>query len=190
MNSGIRAGMTQRKKLLMNDVAPCGYPKIVIDDESKYTMKNISGFADMQIRNGPFGAVSTEGLSTGSVHFICDKCIDDKIFLDIVNWIDERASVILDKALSSFMDDYNEMRPLVIECLVDEDPDDVVPKINSYKELLNLCGIAGVYIRSNLVTNIPEFGIEFGCNWEDSHGAGAAFKGIELIDSGGADILF
>jgi hypothetical protein len=174
----------------MNDIAHCGYPKVLIDDDSKYTMKNIPAFANMQIRNGPFGAISTKGLSTGSVHFICDKSIDDKIFLDIVNWIEERALLILDKALSSFMDDYNEMRPMVIECLIDEDPDDVVPKINSYKELLSLCGIVGVYIRSDGATTVPEFGIEFGCNWEDSHGAGAAFKGVELIESGGADILF
>ncbi|WP_220783823.1 hypothetical protein, partial [Shewanella sairae] len=45
--------------------------------------------------------------------------------------------------------DHYTMRDLVIESLIDEKPDDVVPQISTYKDLSRLCGIVAVHIKGS-----------------------------------------
>ncbi len=103
-----------------------------------------------------------------------------------MNWVEANALDILDKSLESFIEQYWDMRDLVIESLIDEKPDDVVPLISSYKDLIRLCGIVAVHIKGSGSIDAPRFGVEFGCNWEEEHGAGTNFKGLKLVKSGSA----
>ena len=168
----------------MYSVNPPKYPETIVDEYFKYTSKKVEGFAGLQIRNGTYGAVSSPEASDGEVHFCCDRDLDTQVFLSIVNWIEEYGEELLDLSLESFVEQFWEMRDLVIESLIDEDPDEVVPKISSFKDLKKLCGIVAVHVKGSGTDVEPRFGIEFGCSWEDEHGAGASFNGLKIIESG------
>jgi hypothetical protein len=54
------------------------------------------------------------------------------------------------------------MHYLVIECLVDEDPNDVVLKIKSSEDLPSPCGLVALHVRSENADDPPRLGIELG----------------------------
>jgi len=168
------------------DVKECEFPETTTDEFFKYTSKKVPGFAGLQIRNGAYGSISSPETSDGKIHFCCDKDLSTEEFFDVVNWIEKNALDVLNKSLESFVEQYWYMRDLVIESLIVEKPDDIVPRISTYKDLMELCGIAAVHIKGNSSMVAPRFGIEFGCNWEDEHGAGTNFKGLNLVESGSA----
>ncbi len=168
----------------MYSVNPPKYPETIVDEYFKYTSKKVEGFSGLQIRNGVYGAVSSPEATDGEIHFCCDKDLDTQIFLSVVDWVEENGRELLDLSLESFVEQYWEMRDLVIESLIDEDSDKVVPKISSFEELKKLCGIVAVHVKGSGTKNEPRFGIEFGCNWEEEHGAGVSFNGMKIIESG------
>ncbi|BHH82383.1 DUF6985 domain-containing protein [Desulforhopalus sp. 52FAK] len=168
----------------MYNVNPSKYPKTNVDEYFKYTSTIVDGFAGLQIRNGMYGSVSSSEASDGEVHFCCDKELDTELFLSIVNWVDANGKELLETSLKSFVEQYWEMRDLVIESLIDEDPDEVVPEISSFADLAKLCGIVAIHVKGSGTRSEPRFGIEFGCTWEDEHGAGVSFSGLKVIESG------
>ncbi|CAM3269737.1 DUF6985 domain-containing protein [Vibrio neptunius] len=170
----------------MFDVKDCKFPETTTDEYFKYTSKKVVGFAGLQIRNGAYGSISSPEKSDGTIHFCCDKDLPSEEFLDVVVWIEENALDVLDKSLESFVQQYRYMRDLVIDSLTHEKADDVVPQIATHKDLSRLCGIVAVHIKGSSTVGIPRFGIEFGCNWEEEHGAGVNFEGLELVETGSA----
>jgi hypothetical protein len=56
----------------------------------------------------------------------------------------EHNADIRPKLFAALVDQYWEMRDLVIECLIDEDPDTVVPKITNPEDLAPLCGMVAL----------------------------------------------
>lgn len=174
----------------MYNVNPPEYPETNVDEYFKYTSKVVDGFAGLQIRNGIYGAVSSSDSSAGDVHFCCDKALDTEVFLEVVNWVEANGKKLLEASLKSFVEQYWEMRDLVIESLIDENPDEVVPEISSFEELTKLCGIVAIHVKGSGTKSEPRFGIEFGCTWEDEHGAGVSFNGLEIIESGHASDAF
>ena len=178
------------KGVVMYSIEAPNYPETKTDEFFKYTKKKVEGFAGLQERNGPYGAVSSISPSDGSIDFCCDKDMSTDQFLEIVDWVESNSGKLLALALESFVELYWEMRDLVIESLIDEDPDDVVPEIKSYDDLRKLCGIVAVHVKGKSDNGDPLFGIEFGCTWEDEHGAGAGFEGFTIKESGHASDAF
>lgn len=166
------------------------YPKTVSDEFFKYTKLKVEGFAGLQIRSGPYGAVSDASMSDGTVDFCCDKDMENEQFFKTSKWVAENGARLLELALESFVDIYWEMRELVIESLVDESPEEVVPEIDGFEGLRPLCGIVAVHVKPNDENNPPSFGLELGCTWEDEHGAGVRFEGLKVIESGYASEAF
>jgi hypothetical protein len=144
----------------------------------------------MQITNGPYGAVSAPGASTGDTHAAADLALDPKIFQTAVAWVIDHDAAIRPKLFAALVDQYWEMRDLVIECLIDENPDDVVPAIDQPEDLAPLCGLVTVHIGGMNAAGEPIFGIELGCDWETEHGAGVQFEGLRVVESGDAAVAF
>lgn len=174
----------------MFNVKELEFPEITTDEFFKYTSKKVDGFSGLQIRNGAYGAISSPNKSDGRVHFCCNKELPTEVFFYVIKWVEQNGRELIRLSLDSFVEQYWEMRDLVIESLIDEKPDDIVPYISSSTELKNLCGIVAVHIKGTGSPMQPRFGIEFGCNWEDEHGAGSAFEGLNLIKSGHASDAF
>lgn len=88
------------------------------------------------------------------------------------------------------MGQYWENREYLLESLIDEDPDDVVPEIQGNDDLRDLCGIVGIHIKKPGKDGSHRFGIEFGCTWEDEHGAGVRFENLDAVENGHASDAF
>jgi hypothetical protein len=174
----------------MYNVNPPNFPDYIDDDHSHLSSIRLPAFAGMQITNGPYGAVSEPSPSIGDTHAVSDNSLDLKIFQSAIAWVIEHHAEIKPKLFASLMDQYWEMRDLVIECLIDEDPEDVVPEIETPKDLAPLCGLVALHIGGMSDAGEPIFGIELGCNWDMEHGAGVQFEGLRVVDSGDASIAF
>jgi hypothetical protein len=166
------------------------FPEYIDDEYHHVSSIRLPAFTGMQITNGLYGAVSEPGYSTGDTHAASDKSIDPKIFQAAITWVIEHDADLRPKLFAALVDQYWEMRDLVIECLIDEDPDVVVPKIVNPEDLAPLCGLVAIHIGGMNVLGEPIFGIELGCNWETEHGAGVRFEGLKVVDSGNAAVAF
>jgi hypothetical protein len=166
------------------------FPEYIDDEYHHLSSIRLPAFAGMQITNGPYGSVSEPSASTGDTHAASDKSLDPKVFQSAIAWVIEHNADIRPKLFAALVDQYWEMRDLVIECLIDEDPDVVVPKIGTPEDLAPLCGLVAVHIGSINIDGEPIFGIELGCNWETEHGAGVRFEGLRVVESGDAAIAF
>jgi hypothetical protein len=174
----------------MYNVNPPTFPAYIDDEFHHLSSIRLPAFAGMQITNGPYGAVSEPGVSTGDTHAAADKSLDPKIFQTAVQWVIDHNAAIRSQLFPALVDQYWEMRDLVLECLTDEDPDDVVPEIEQPEDLAPLCGLVALHIGGLSAAGEPIFGIELGCNWEVEHGAGVQFEGLRLVESGDAAVAF
>jgi hypothetical protein len=166
------------------------FPEYIDDEHHHLSSIRLPAFAGMQIANGPYGSVSEPGASTGETHAASDNSLDPQVFQSAILWVMEHDVDIRPKLFTALVDGYWEMRDLVIECLIDEDPDDVVPKIENPEDLAPLCGLVALHIGGISAQGEPIFGIELGCNWETEHGAGVRFEGLRVIESGDAAVAF
>lgn len=174
----------------MYNINAPSFPEYIDDEYHHLSTVRLPAFAGMQITNGPYGAVSATGPSNGETHAAADKKLDPDEFRAVVKWVIEHDSQIRSRLFPALVEQYWEMRDLVIECLIDEDPDEVVPEIKESEELASLCGLVALHVGGMSADGEPRFGIELGCNWEEEHGAGVRFVGLKVVESGHASDAF
>ncbi len=174
---------------MYNTNAPA-FPDYVEDEHFLLSSIQLPAFAGMQITEGPYGAVSSPGRSTGETHASANRDLNPDEFRAVVRWVIEHDSQIRSILFPSLVEQYWEMRDLVIECLIDEDPDEVVPVINEPEDLASLCGLVAVRVGGMSADGEPRFGIELGCNWDEEHGAGVRFLGLKVVEAGEATDAF
>ena len=174
----------------MFDVDVPRFPAYVDDEYRHCSRLQLPAFCGMQIRNGPYGAISEVGPSAGETQAVSDKTMDLDTFRTAVNWVIEHDSVIRPLVFAALVDQYWELRDEVIDNLDDEDLDSVVPEIHSPEDLALLCGLVALHIGGVNSAGEPLFGIELGCNWEEEHGAGVRLEGLKVLDSGHATVAF
>ncbi|MBD2461421.1 hypothetical protein H6G89_10210 [Oscillatoria sp. FACHB-1407] len=174
----------------MDNIEAPIFPEYVDDEYHHVSTITLPAFAGMQTTNAPYGAVSSPEPSIGETHAISNKSLDPKIFRAAVSWVIENAAEIRKLLFPALVEQYWEMRDLVIECLMDENPDDVVPEIEEPEELAKLCRLVAVHIGGQTTDGLPRFGIELGCNWEEEHGAGVRFVGLRVVKAGDASDAF
>ena len=177
-------------KIHMYNVNPPEFPNYIDDEHFHLSTIQLPAFAGMQITNGPYGAVSAPGPSTGETHAVADKGLHADEYRAVVAWVIEHDSEVRSLLFPALVEQYDEMRELVVECLIDEDPDEVVPPIKEPEELASLCGLVALHVGGMSKKGEPRFGIELGCNWEEEHGAGVRFVGLRVVEAGHASDAF
>lgn len=174
----------------MYNIDAPSFPNYTDDEYHHLSTIRLPAFAGMKITNGPYGAVSAPGPSTGETHAAADKELEPEEFIEVVKWVIKHDSQIRSLLFPALVEQYWEMRDLVIECLIDEDPDEVVPVIKEPEELASLCGLVALHVGGMSAKGEPRFGIELGCNWEEEHGAGVRFLGLKVVETGEASDAF
>ncbi|QDV59047.1 DUF6985 domain-containing protein [Rosistilla oblonga] len=174
---------------MFNTTAP-DYPASVIGQFHRISTVRLDAFSGMQITNGPYGAISEPGPSDGTTHASADKEIPESEFISAIAWVLKHQTEIRKDFFAPFVDEYEEMRDILICDLGDEKAAKLVPKISSPEDLSPLCGLVALHIRGLNDTGEARFGIELGCNWEDEHGAGVRFNGLQIEEAGHADVSF
>jgi len=174
---------------MYNTEAPA-FPEYIDDEYHHLSTVVLPAFAGMQITNGPYGAVSDPGSSTGETHAVSDKELSPDEFQTVVKWVITHDDQIRDLLFPALVEQYWEMRELVMECLDDKDPNEVVPEISKPEDLLPLCGLVALHVGGMSSDGEPRFGIELGCNWEEEHGAGVRFLGLRVVEASDASEAF
>lgn len=177
---------------MYNTEAP-NFPEYVDDEYHHITTVILPAFAGMQITDGPYGAISSPEPSIGETHAVSKKSLDPAIFHSVVAWVLSNALKIRELLFPALVDQYWEMRDIIIEDLDEEDQDEVdahLPEIESPEELATLCGLVAIHVGGQTADGEPRFGIELGCNWEPEHGAGVRFEGLRVVQAGDASDAF
>ncbi len=147
----------------------------------------------MQITNGPYGAISSPEPSIGETHAVSERSLDPVIFHSVVSWILSNAPKIRELLFPALVDQYREMRDIIIDDLDDENQEEVdahLPEIENAEDLATLCGLVAIHVGGQTAAGEPRFGIELGCNWEPEHGAGVRFVGLRVVQAGDASDAF
>lgn len=166
------------------------FPNYVDDKYHHLSTIRLPAFAGMQITNGPYGSVSDEGLSSGETHACANKKLTPEEFRAVIAWVIAHDIQIRSLLFPALVEQYWEMRDLVIECLIEKDHNDVVPEISEPEELASLCGLIALHVGGMSKNGEPRFGVELGCNWEEEHGAGVRFIGLKVVKAGHASDAF
>jgi hypothetical protein len=166
------------------------FPDYVDDEFLHVSTIRLPAFAGMQITNGPYGSVSEPGPSTGETHACANKNLAPEEFRAVISWVIEHDAQCRSVLFPALVEQYWVMRDLVIESLIDEDPEEVVPEIKNPEELASLCGLVALHVGGLNSNGEPRFGIELGCNWEEEHGAGVRFVGLKVVQAGEASDAF
>jgi hypothetical protein len=174
---------------MQNSVVP-RYPKTSSDEFFIYTSLLSPGFAGLKLSFKTQGAVTSHTPLDGCIDFCGDKGMDSGTFLAESKWVSDHSHQIIGLALSALLDQYWENRQYVLECLIDEDPNEVVPIITGPDDLKSLCDIVAVHIKEPGELGTHRFGIEFDCNWEEEHGAGVRFENLNVICEGHGSVSF
>ncbi|MBE8233301.1 MAG: hypothetical protein HAW67_06150 [Endozoicomonadaceae bacterium] len=151
---------------------------------------SVSAVKGMQNRGGDYGSISSPEPSEGHIKVLCDHDVSTETFVSTVNWIKKHGEEIIEASLKSLLPEYSELRPLVLESLVSEDSNLILPNVNEYMALKSICGVIAIYVNNKTDAGEFSIGIEFGCNWDEEHGAGCLFEGLNVVDVGGADVAF
>ena len=156
----------------MYDVDAPLFPDYLDDDLYYLSTIRLPAFAGTQITDGPYRDVSAEGPSTGVTHAYAEKPLNLDVFHAVVKWVIEHDAEIRALVFPALVEHYWMMRDLVIESLIDQDPDEILPAIKGPEELAPLCGVEAIYVGGMSANGVPRFGVSFDCNWENEHGAG------------------
>jgi hypothetical protein len=157
------------------------------------TKAQLPSWIGFQTRNGPYGSISSDSPSDGSVTItFAPEGRDESPLTEqeraIVQWL---------------LDHEAEMAPAVLEGLLAEYPglqqdygyegaerETYMPDLSSTEDFRRLIGLYGVHVHQLLKEGLPYLGYEFGCTWDDEHGLGILMHGSRVVEVGGADTAF
>jgi len=164
------------------------YPKFTWDEFFWVTSANLPSWSGFQIRNGPYGALSSNDKSTG-VHqllFAPEGRGEDplnKNELQLVKWVIDNEKPIHNAMLDALFKEYPSIVKEFSEFL-DEDADELLPTLNAPSDIKNIVGVVSINIHQIFKNKIPYFGIELGCTWDEEHGAGLLLHGTHVLEVG------
>ena len=176
----------------MYDVYPPLYPEFKWEECFWVTSAKLSSWKGFQIRKGPYGAVSSEGMSEDLVHIVL---IDDdrgegpvtEQELNAVKWVIDNQKSIHDSFLNKLFADYNDIREEVLGWADEDEADRIIPPYVSIEELKKLCGVVNINVYPDDKFSKPFIGVELGCTWEEEHGAGVSLLGDRVLERGNVE---
>lgn len=168
------------------------FPQFHWNDYFWITSAVLPSWAGFQIRNGPYGAVSSNGVSDGLIHIVFAPEGRDHSPLrpdeaSMVRWVIDNEKSIHDGAMGRLLEEYPRFREQALDCYDEEDAAEVAPPATTVDELKRLCGIVSINVHPLVKADIPFLGVEFGCTWEEEHGAGVLLHGSSALECGAAD---
>lgn len=154
----------------------------------------LPSWAGFQTRRGPYASVSSSESSNGSVR------------LTVTPLDDRSRSHPTQEQLTAFrylMDHESEVAEAVGRALIEYYPgekdtyfaaydDDALelPDVADREDLRPLIGLSNIHILSVAHSGAAYIGFEFGCVWDDEHGAGVMTHLGRAISTGQADVSF
>ena len=170
----------------MYNVDPPSFPSFIDHEHLHLSTVLLPFTAGMRITNGPYGALSSPDDSTGEVHAVSRKELAANQFHESVNWILQRQSEVGTLLFAELIQQYAQWRSLVMDFLADDEASEEVPEISDAHDLFPLCGISALHVGEIRGEVGPSFSFEIGCAWDEEHGIGVRFDGLEVVAVGQA----
>jgi len=176
----------------MYDVYPPMFPEFIWEEFFWVTSAKLDSWDGFQIREGPYGAISGDGMSDGLVHIVL---IDDERDegsvteqeLIPIKWVIKNEKNIHDSFINKLLEDYSNIREEVLGWASEDEANELLPPLDSIKEIKKLCGVVNINVYPHNKLSKPLIGVELGCTWEEEHGAGVVLHGDRVLKRGVAD---
>lgn len=147
--------------------------------------------------SGPYGSSQGE-VSDGAVEVILWREIYDQAEgkatdreLKAVEFLRENERAISESLVAAVAELYPTIRAWLQECGVPEDElAEIAPLVEGVQAIRGLIGLGEVHVLPSHADEPPYLGLVLGCSWDEEHGLGAAFRGVELIKLGDAAVGF
>lgn len=170
------------------------FPNFFFDGYFWTTYANLPAWTGFQVRNGPYGAISSDEKSSG-IHKIvfAPEGRDGQELNDgersLVQWVVDHEKAIHDEVIALLFKLYPAIQTTYLEAY-GEDGNDILPDISELNEIKSIVGIVTIHVHQVSKNGIPYIGIELGCDWDEEHGAGILLHGSTPLEVGGADTAF
>lgn len=176
---------------MYNETPPL-FPEFTWNDYFWISSAILPSWTGFQVRNGPYGAISSNESSDGLVHFVfAPEGRDDSPLtsdeIDSVKWVVNNEKIIHDGLMSMLYEKYPSIKEESSGWYDEEDAAKLLPPIKNIDELKKLCGIVSINIHPIVKNGKPFIGVELGCTWDDEHGIGVVLHGNKALECGGAD---
>jgi hypothetical protein len=175
------------------------FPEFEWDKYYWTSRASISAWSGYQTRRGSYGGVSSDTPSDDFTRIIfAPKGRNDSPLLpeelDLVHWAISNAQSVHDAAIEALYAHYQDLYPSWRSDLDDifgeDDANEMMPEIASPNDLKRLIGVSFMFVHQIATDGVPYVGIEFGCTWDEEHGAGILLHGTRVVETGGADVAF
>lgn len=168
------------------------FPKFKWDDYFWVTSAKLPAWAGYQIRNGPYGRISANGRTDGTVQILFapegrgDGPLSDRE-VSLVKWVIDSQAVVHDAMLEKLFEGYPSMREEALDSFDEDEAERMLPKIRFPNQLKDIVGILSINVHKLEQDGKPFIGVELGCTWEAEHGVGILLHGDKALEIGGAD---
>ncbi|MHB1556180.1 MAG: DUF6985 domain-containing protein [Isosphaeraceae bacterium] len=171
------------------------FPSLRWDDHFWAGEIALPSWAGYQSRRGPYASVNSPRPSDGTVRLTVSSMDDDSrarpvpeqaVALEYL--MDNEASVAasIGEALvkhygvakAAYLDDY------------DEEDAEILPDVTEPRQLRPLLGLHAVHVLAVVHDGAAYIGFEFGCVWDDEHGAGVMTHRGRIVAAGQAHVSF
>jgi hypothetical protein len=180
-----------KKKTL--DVPP--FPPLRWDEYSWVGKVKLPSWAGFQARGGAYGSRSSKKRSDGTVRL--DVAVEDDeaqtppnaAQIAAMRHLLDNEKAVASAVLEAIFEMYPEAKA-EYEAGYGEEEDETLPTISDPKELRALMGLSTVHILDVKKGAAAYIGFEFGCAWEEEHGAGVMTHRGRVVEVGQADTAF
>ena len=152
----------------------------------------MQSWAGWQTRRGPYAAISKPGPSDGTASLTVDaeakRPPTSEQIATIQYLLDNKAEVTRDVGLA-LLDYYPGEREAYLDAY-DLESSDEVPEVTDLIGLRSLVGLHSIHVLSLARDGMACTGFEFGCVWDEEHGAGVMTHRGRVIAIGQADCSF
>lgn len=167
-------------------------PPLTWDGYSWVGEVRLPSWAGFQARRGPYASVSGAGPSDGTARLTVDAEAQGRPTPEQVaafrHLLDNEAAVA-EAVARALLDDYPGERAAYLDAY-DLEESDAVPEVTDVAGLRPLVGLASVHVLAVARDGVACVGFEFGCVWDDEHGAGVMTHCGRVIAAGQADCSF
>lgn len=153
----------------------------------------LPSWAGFQVRDGAYGAISSDAPSDGSVTIVfAPEGRDTRPLtaeeVGLVQWLLDNELDVARSLLDGLLVEYRRLQD--VYGYTGDDRDTFMPVVSSPEGFRNLIGLHSVHVHPLTKDGLPYLGFEFGCTWDEEHGLGVLMHGTRLVQAGGADTAF
>lgn len=171
------------------------FPPLKWEDHFWVGEVTLPSWAGFQARRGVYGTVSSDAPSDGIARLSVTPP-DGKVRMHptpeqvaAFRHLQENEAAVAEAVGRALVEYYPGEKEAYLDAY-DKTEDEELPDISTPSELRPLIGLSNVHVLSVVRNGAAYIGFEFGCRWDDEHGAGVMTHLGRVIATGQADTSF